>query len=62
MNPFETWVSGLLDYEYQQGLIHQREAAVARILPPEELKARWALIGYQLPKVKPPTGQLKMEI
>jgi len=62
MSAFETWASGLLDWEYQQDLIHHREAAVAKILPADELQARWERIKYSPPQVKPPTGQLKMEI
>ena len=53
MNAFEKWASGLLDYEYIQEMIQQREAAVAEILPAEELQERWERIQYQPPKVKP---------
>lgn len=52
MNAFEKWASGLLEYEYIQGMIHQREYEVSKILPAAELKERWEKIGYK-PKVKP---------
>jgi len=58
MNAFEKWASGLLDYEYIQELIHQREYQVSKILPAEELKKRWERDNYQPPKVKP--EQLKL--
>lgn len=57
MNAFEKWASGLLDHEDIQDMIHQREYQVSKILPAEELKARWEKIGYKS-KVKP--QQLKL--
>jgi len=58
MNAFAKWASGLLDYEEVQEMIHQREYQVSKILPADELKARWELINYQPPKFKP--EQLKL--
>jgi len=58
MNAFEKWASGLLDYEYIQEMIHQREYEVSKILPAEELKERWERIHYHQPKIKP--EQLKL--
>lgn len=57
MNAFERWASGILDYEYIQEMIQRREYEVSKILSPEELKARWKMIGYkQIIKVE----QLKL--
>jgi len=58
MNAFDKWASGLLDYEYIQEMIHQREYQVSKILSADELKERWERINYKLPKVKP--EQLKL--
>ena len=58
MNAFETWCSGLMEWEDIHEAIHFRERHVAMVLPAEELKARWEKIGYVPPKVKP--EQLKL--
>lgn len=58
MNAFETWASGVLDYEDIQEAIHFRERHVALILPPEELRARWKRDGYTPPR----TGGLQLTI
>jgi len=58
MNAFQEWASGLLDYEYIQQAIHEREAVLTKIYSKEEMAERWQKMGYTPPK--PQTGQLEL--
>jgi len=52
LNAFQQWASGLLDYEYIQQAIDEREEVLTRVYSKEYMLERWKKIGYTPPKIE----------